>query len=149
KPQQGFYGIAAAQDSVMHLLTFASIFGAPNGWRMESGGKLVKDVETPEFKEATAYARDLYAAGVFHPDSLGMASNVIARPQFYARRSAIHRARINGWQDAWRPPLEAPPPFDVRPLPLFAAHDGGKPQHFVTGGHLWASALKRSTPERT
>ena len=149
KPQQGFYGIAAAQDSVMHLATFASIFGAPNGWRMDPGGKLVKDVETQEFKDATAYARDLYAAGVFHPDSLSMASNVIARTQFYARKFAIHRDPINGWQDAWRHALEANPPFDVRPLPLFPAHAGGKPQHFVTGGHLWATALKKSTPERT
>jgi putative aldouronate transport system substrate-binding protein len=148
-PQQGFYGIAAAQDSVMHLATFASIFGAPNGWRLDPGGKLVKDVETPEYREATSYARDLYASGVFHPDSLSMASNVIARTQFYARKFAIHRDPINGWQDAWRHSLQADPPFDVRPLPLFPGHDGGKTAHFVTGGHLWATALKKSSPDRT
>src|SRR5919202_1752897 len=118
KPQQGFYGIAAAQDTTMHLLTFASIFGAPNGWRMDSG-KLVKDVETPEFKEATAYARDLYASGVYHPDSLSMAGNVIARTQFYARKFAIHRDPINGWQDAWRHALQVSPPFEGRPNPPF------------------------------
>jgi putative aldouronate transport system substrate-binding protein len=149
KPQQGFYGIVGAQDSVMHLATFGSIFGAPNGWRLDPGGKLVKDVETPEFKEAVVYARDLYASGVFHPDSLSMASNVIARTQFYAGKFAIHRDPINGWQDAWRHALQASAPFDVRPLPLFPAHDGGKLQHFVTGGHLWATALKKGTPERT
>jgi putative aldouronate transport system substrate-binding protein len=149
KPQQGFYGIVGAQDSVMHLTTFASIFGAPNGWRLDPGGKLVKDVETPEFKEATAYARDLWASGVFHPDSLNMASNVIARTQFYAGKFAIHRDPINGWQDAWRHALAAATPFQVRPVALFPAHDGGKLQHFVTGGHLWATALKKSTPERT
>jgi putative aldouronate transport system substrate-binding protein len=149
KPQQGFYGIAAAQDSVMHLITFASIFGAPNGWRMDPGGKLVKDVETQEFKDATGYARDLYASGVFHPDSLSMASNVIARTQFYARKFAIHRDPINGWQDAWRHSLALSPPFDVRPLPLFPAKDRGKLSHYVTGGHLWATALKKSTPDRT
>jgi putative aldouronate transport system substrate-binding protein len=149
KPQQGFYGIAAAQDSVMHTATFSSIFGAPNGWRLESGGKLVKDVETPEFKEATAYVRDLFASGVFHPDSVTMASNVIARTNFIAGKFAIHRDPINGWQDAWRQALRASPPFEVRPLPLFPARDGGKLQHFITGGHLWATALKKSTPERT
>src|SRR5207237_10657505 len=117
-------------------------------WRMDSG-KLVKDVETPEYKEATAYARDLWAAGVFHPDSLSMASNVIARTQFYARKFAVHRDPINGWQDAWRHSLQLTPPFDVRPIALFPAHDGGKTQQFVTGGHLWATALKKSTPART
>jgi putative aldouronate transport system substrate-binding protein len=149
KPQQGFYGIATGQDSVMNLATFASIFGAPNGWRLDPGGKLVKDVETPEFKEATAYARDLFASGVFHPDTLTMASNVIARTGFYARKYAIYRDTINGWQDAWRHALQATPPFDVRPVPPFPGHDGGKLQHFVTGGHLWATALKKGTPERT
>jgi putative aldouronate transport system substrate-binding protein len=148
KPQQGFYGIAAAQDAVMHTTTFGSIFGAPNGWRLDPGGKLVKDVETPEFKDATAYARDLFAAGVFHPDSLNMASNVIARTNFIAGKFAIHRDPINGWQDAWRQALRATPPFEVRPLPLFPARDGGKLQHFVTGGHLWATTLKKGTPER-
>ncbi len=146
RPQQGFYGIAAAQDSVMHLATFASIFGAPNGWMLDSSGKLTKDVETQQYKDATAYARELFAAGVFHPDSLNMASNVIARTQFYAQKFAIHRDPINGWQDAWRHAIGA---FNVRPLPLFPAHDGGKTSHYVTGGHLWATALKKSTPERT
>jgi len=37
----------AAQDTVMHLANWASLFGAPNGWRLDPGNKLVKDVETP------------------------------------------------------------------------------------------------------
>ncbi|HEY2593811.1 MAG TPA: hypothetical protein VGK33_07915 [Chloroflexota bacterium] len=146
RPQDGFYGIAAAQDSVMHLTTFASIFGAPNGWGMDSSGKLTRDVETQQFKDATSYARDLFASGVFHPDSLNMASNVIARTQFYAQKFAIHRDPINGWQDAWRHAIGA---FTVRPLPLFPAQAGGKTSHYITGGHLWATAVKQGTPERT
>jgi putative aldouronate transport system substrate-binding protein len=149
KPQQGFYGIVGAQDSVMHMATFGSIFGAPNGWRLESDGKLVKDIETPEYKAALEYARDLFASGVFHPDSLNYPSNVIARTNFIGGRFAVHRDPINGWQDAWRQALRQTPPFEVRPIPLFPAYDGGKPQHFVTGGHLWATALKKTTPEKT
>jgi putative aldouronate transport system substrate-binding protein len=149
RPSQEFYGIAAAQDTIMHMATFSSIFGAPNGWWVEADGKLTKDVETAEFKEATAYVRDLYASGVFHPNSTQMASNVIARQQFAGSKFAIHRDPINGWQDAWRQALQSSQPFDVRPLPLFPAHDGGKVQHFITGGHLWATAIKKGTAERT
>jgi putative aldouronate transport system substrate-binding protein len=149
KPQQSFYGIVGAQDSVMHLSTFSAWFGAPNGWRLDAGNKLVKDVETPEYKESVAYARDLYASGVFHPESLNYPSNVVARQNFIAGKFAVHRDPINGWQDAWRQALRQTPPFEVRPIPLFPAHDGGKTQHFVTGGHLWATALKKTTPERT
>jgi putative aldouronate transport system substrate-binding protein len=148
KPQQGFYGIVAAQDSAMHVGIASAMFGAPNGWRLQSDGKLVKDVETPEYKDAVAYLRDLYAAGVFHPDSATMASNTIARTNFLAGKFAIHREPINGFQDAWRQSLQAAQPFEMRPLPLFPARDGGKPQHFVTGGHLWATGMKKGSPDR-
>jgi putative aldouronate transport system substrate-binding protein len=110
---------------------------------------LTKDIETPEFKEATNYVRDLYASGVFHPNSTTYASGVIARAQFAIGKFAIFRDPFNGWQDSWRQALQTSQPFDVRPLPLWPAHEGGKTQHFVTGGHLWATAIKKGTPERT
>jgi putative aldouronate transport system substrate-binding protein len=133
----------------MYVPTISSIFGAPNGWRLESSGKLTKDVETAEFKEATGYARDLFASGVFHPNTMTWASGVIARAQFAIGKFAVFRDPINGWQDGWRQALQSPQPFDVRPLPLFPAKEGAKTQHFVTGGHLWATAVKKATPERT
>jgi putative aldouronate transport system substrate-binding protein len=33
-------------------------------------------------------------------------------------------------------------------LPPFASQAGGKIQHFVTGGHLWSTAIKKGTPDR-
>jgi len=149
RPSQEFYGIGAAQDTVMMVPTFSSSFGAPNGWRLEAGGKLTKDIETAEFKEATTYVRDLYASGVFHPNSTTYASGVIARAQFSIGKFAIFRDPFNGWQDSWRQALQTSQPFDVRPLPLWPAHEGGKTQHFVTGGHLWATAIRKGTPEHT
>jgi putative aldouronate transport system substrate-binding protein len=148
RPQQDFYGISGAQGTTMLVPTMAAWFGVPNGWRVEAGGKLTKDYETPEFKETVDYARDLYASGVFHPDSPTFASAVIARQQFAAGKFAIWRDPFNGWQDAWRQAVQSPQPFEVKLLPSFAAHDGGKPQHFVTGGHLWATALKKASAER-
>ena len=148
RPQQDFYGISGAQGTTMLVPTMAAWFGAPNGWRLETSGKLTKDYETPEFKETVDYARDLYASGVFHPNSPTFASAVIARQQFAAGKFAIWRDPFNGWQDAWRQALQSPQPFDAMLLPSFAAHEGGKPQHFVTGGHLWATALKKASAER-
>jgi putative aldouronate transport system substrate-binding protein len=147
KPQQDFYGIGTGQDTIMMVPTFASVFGAPNGWRLD-GGKLTKDIETPEYKETVAYVRDLYASGVFHPNTTTWASGVIARQNFAGGKFAIFRDPINGWQDGWRQALLTSQPFDVRPLPLFPAQPGGKTQHFVTGGHLWATAVKKGSPDR-
>ncbi len=148
RPQQEFYGISGAQGTMMLVPTMSAWFAAPNGWKLESGGKLVKDYETPEFKETVGYVRDLYASGLFHPNSPTYASAVIARQQFAAGKFAIWRDPFNGWQDGWRQALQSPQPFEVKLLPAFAAHDGAKPQHFITGGHLWATALKKGTPDR-
>src|SRR5579859_7776719 len=148
RPQQDFYGISGAQQTIMWVPQFAALFGAPNDWRLEPGGKLTKDWETPEFKEATGYVRDLYASGVFHPNSTTYASGVIARQQFAAGKFGIWLDPVNGWQDAWRQALQSSQPFDVHMIPPFPAHDGGKPQHYVTGGHLWATALKKAAPDR-
>ena len=148
KPSQDFYGIGAGQDWVGYVPTMSAYFGAPNGWRLESDGKLTKDIETPEFKETVAYMRDLFASGVVHPNTTTWASGVIARAQFAIGKFAVFRDPINGWQDGWRQALQSPQPFDVRPIPLFPAHDGGKTQHFVTGGHLWATAVKKGSPDR-
>src|SRR5215203_3838776 len=47
---------------------FQGMFRAPNNWRVESGGRLVKDIETEEYKAALGYVRDLVAAGHVAPD---------------------------------------------------------------------------------
>ena len=120
KPQQDFYGIGGAQGTTMLVPRFAAMFGAPNGWKLDNG-KLTKDYETAEFKEAVNYVRDLWASGVFHPNSLNYASNVIARQNFAASRFAVYSDPFNGWQDGWRQALQSPQPFDAHMIPPFAA----------------------------
>ena len=148
RPNEDFYGISGAQGGTMWVPQFAQLFGAPNDWRLDAGGKLTKDWETPEYKETLGYVRDLWQAGVFHPNSMSFASGVVARGQFAASKFGIWLDPINGWQDGWRQALASSQPFDVHMIPPFAAHDGGKPAHFVTGGHLWATALKKGSPDR-
>jgi putative aldouronate transport system substrate-binding protein len=148
RPQQDFYGIGSTQQSTMWVPYFCGFFGAPNDWRVEADGRFVKDWETPEYKETVGYVRDLYASGVFHPNSMTWASGPVARQQFAAGKFGVWLDPINGWQDAWRQALQSSQPFDIHMIPPFAAHDGGKPQHYVTGGHLWATAMKKGSPDR-
>lgn len=48
---------------------FAEMFGAPNEWRLNKDGSLTRDIETVEYREAIAYAQNLYKQGGFHPDA--------------------------------------------------------------------------------
>jgi len=72
RPQQNRFGLAAATPPAFGLGSQAPllmIFGAPNNWALDKSGKLVKDFETEEYRAAVGFARDLWSAGVFHPDT--------------------------------------------------------------------------------
>src|SRR5205823_507636 len=72
RPQQNQFGLAAATPPAFGVGSQAPllmIFGAPNNWALDKSGKLIKDYETDEFRAALSFARELWALGVFHPDS--------------------------------------------------------------------------------
>jgi putative aldouronate transport system substrate-binding protein len=124
------------------------MFGAPNNWRLE-GGKLTKNFETPEFKEAIGYVRDLFVAGVFHPKTLNYADINAARLDFVGGQFVLYPEGFGQpWQDFWRRGLRNTPAYNFMPLPPFPAHDGGKPQHFLGPGFIATNALKKASPER-
>lgn len=47
------------------------------------------------------------------------------------------------WSDPWRRARQASNPFEVHMIPLFAAHDGGKPVHMLNAAHLGATAIQK------
>jgi hypothetical protein len=42
----------------------------------------------------------------------------------------------NQWTNMWQQGLGQNPPFNALPIRPFAAHDGGNPAHFLSGGFL-------------
>jgi len=88
----GIGGIGQGAGSY-DLIWHSQNFGAPNNWRLDSGGKLVKNFESGEFKATVAYVRDLVAAGVYHPDSSTF--NVVSsRTNFVAKKYVMC---ASGW----------------------------------------------------
>ena len=149
RPQEDRYATAAYQNTGLHILVYAAMFGAPNNWALDSSGKLVKDFETPQFKEAVAYVRDLYAAGLFHPKSLNYADINAARLDFVGGKFALYPEGFGQpWQDFWRRGLRNNPPYNFIPLPPFAAQAGGKAQHYLGPGFIATNALKKASPDR-
>jgi putative aldouronate transport system substrate-binding protein len=148
-PQSNRYATASYQNQAFSINFYSAMHGAPNNWRLEPGGKLTKNFETPEFKEAVGYVRDLVAAGVFHPSTLNFADINAARLEFVAGHFSLYPEGFGQpWQDFWRRGLRNNPPYNFVPLPPFAAHDGGKPQHFLGPGFIATNAFKKASPER-
>lgn len=67
--KKGGGGDAYALATQDQLFSFcgAQVHKVPNNWRVE-GGKLVKDLETPEFEAALAFARTIWDEGLVHPN---------------------------------------------------------------------------------
>jgi len=144
KPQEDRYAIA--QTNVASY--YAALFGAPNGWRLEQSGKLTHAWETQEYTDGLAFMNDLWNAGVFHPNTLTYTSIDASRGDYSAGKFVIWLDQFgNGWQLFWRKGLQFNG-YNFNIIPPFSAHAGQKPQFFLTGGYLGATALKKASPDR-
>jgi putative aldouronate transport system substrate-binding protein len=127
----------------------AMVFGAPNVWR-ESGGKFTKDYETPEFKEAVAYHRALWDAGLFHPDSPSLSGSP-AGAQYYSGKWVFspHASwSLVAYQTAWERANAADPNFKPRPVLPFSKDGKGRAAQFLGPGSTGTIAVKKASPER-
>jgi putative aldouronate transport system substrate-binding protein len=127
----------------------AMAFGAPNSWR-ESGGKFTKDYETPEYREAVAYHRALWDAGLFYPDSPTLSGSP-AGAQYYAGRwifSPHASWSLTAYQTAWERTNTADPTAKPRAVLPFNKDGTGRAAQFVGLGSTGTIALKKASADR-
>jgi putative aldouronate transport system substrate-binding protein len=148
KPQQNQWGIGSfgTNGTLFGIGCFAQMFGAPNNWKLDSG-KLVRDRETEEYKAAVGYMRDLFAAGVFWPDSV---SATQSRPDFAGKKFAVSsgEGQGNSFVDCVQQGLKQSPPTRVAMINPFSAHDGQKPITYLGTGFVSMNVLKKNSPEK-
>ncbi|MBV9581842.1 MAG: hypothetical protein JO057_24945 [Chloroflexi bacterium] len=148
-PQAGVWDIGTQSNNAFDIWNtsgglYAAMFGAPNQWA-ESGGKFTRSFETEQFKAAVGYARDLYAAGVYHPNS---ASNTIlqARTDFTAGKFAFHHDGMT--IDQWNQAKAINPAVKLR-QPVPPAGDGSKGHYWYGPGTFGFTAInKRANADR-
>jgi putative aldouronate transport system substrate-binding protein len=122
------------------------IFRVPNNWKLDPSGKLIKDVETEEFKAYVGFMRDLWAAGVIHPNSptYGGAFN----DDFMAGRFAVGPSVWGAYVQLWDIEAVRNPAARIYPMHPFA-HDGGKPFYQAGSGQFGVTYIKQqSSPDR-
>lgn len=149
RPQADQYGIAGTSQTAFHVPTFLlQMFGGPNNWRLESSGKLTKDYETNEFASAIGFARDLYTAGVYHPNSLTY-SNLGADADFEAGKFGFYYstwlALSTGY---WPVAARINPAFKMRGVSPFSLDGKTKPVYFLGVGNFGNTYLKKAAPDR-
>ncbi len=154
RPNAGLYGIGfEVGNRYAYSLTttggtfFPSIFGAPNNWA-EQGGKFTKDFETQEYKASVGYARDLFAAGVFDPNTTY--TTPTASNAFYSRKLAFRFMGLTA------PVFEGPtaliagldPPYNAKLVPALPSENGRPASYNFGPGYFGLTVLKKASAER-
>jgi putative aldouronate transport system substrate-binding protein len=149
RPNDNQWAIGAYQNQMYYIYFFAAMFGAPNNWSLDANGKLTRDIETPQYKEAVGYVRDLVASGLYHPDALTIADSTRARDAFIGSKFVLDVETFgNAWQDAWTRGPKLTPSVTPQAVLPFPAHDGAKAQHFLGKGYFGTTAFNNGSPDR-
>jgi len=149
-PSSGVWGLGAVVTGIgapnMGILGYASMFGAPNLWGMDTSGKVVRDRETDQFKAAVGYVRDLWASGVIWPDA---PSSNDARGNFVGKKFATCVEGFgNSWNDFWLRGLNQNPPTNFDIILPFSADANTRVQSYITGGYISTNVMKKASPDR-
>jgi putative aldouronate transport system substrate-binding protein len=149
RPQDGWYGIAGAPQNAYGLTSTPQLamFHVPNNWSVDANGKFTKDLETDQFQAALEYVRDLYASGVYHPDSPNYNTTSV-KQNFIAGKYAVMATGWFSYQgEFWDPWLKLNPPQAVRTLHPFSASGGPGIWHQYQA-YFGMTAVKKASAER-
>lgn len=143
RPDQNQWGIAAGGTSSFGLNSgsaFLAVFRTPNNWKLDSTGKLIKDYETDEFKAAVSFARDLWSAGVYHPNTPTYGST--GNTDYAAGRFAVQVSVWGQFIQNWDLLSTVNPNSKTYPMHPWAA-DGGAPVYLAGNGNFGITFIKQ------
>ncbi len=126
-----------------HAIFFFNIFNVPNLWRKNADGSLTYYIETDEFKQAMAFIRRIYAAGLFYPNSLTQ-SGQDNKDGFSAGKFGAYMDTITGTPDQTRKLKTIHPDAVLSVMTPFGAN-GGAANHWMGPGFNAAAGIPSST----
>jgi putative aldouronate transport system substrate-binding protein len=149
-PGNSVWGMGAVVNGIgspnMGITGYASLFGAPNIWGLDSSGKVIRDRETDQFKAAVGFVRDLWAGGLIWSDA---PSSNDARGNFVGKKFATCVEGFgNSWNDFWLRGLNQNPPTHFDMILPFGADANTKVQSYITGGYISTNVMKKASADR-
>ena len=151
RPREGryAYGARVASNTVpWDLPNISRILGAPNTWGLDASGKLVRDIETEQYRAAVGFARDLFAAGLYHPDTVSFNSPIQLETAFLGNKAVFAPHNMAFYNSLWRRGLQSTPQNIPRVLGPFAADASNKPIFYLGTRMITITALRRAPDDR-
>jgi putative aldouronate transport system substrate-binding protein len=146
RPEANKWALGVTNDSTSgpySMLWFQGVFRAPNNWRLDSGGKLTKDIETDEYRAALEYVRGLVSSGYISPD---VKANGDLHNDFMSGKIAM---RSNAWNAYSGLYIELAPQFNIniRTIPPFG-FDGQQATNLLGPGNFGYTIIKKASADR-
>lgn len=118
----------------------------PNNWA-EEGGKLTRSYETEEFKQTVADMKELWEAGVFHPDAFSDTQPF--KQLFNAGTCSVNAADGYGGWTQYVLDNQKNPEFKLGMLPIYT-RDGSElaPWSYGSGVYTFTAIKKQEDAER-
>lgn len=124
------------------------MFKVPYGWRLNDDGTLVNQIETEEYRQALEFARSLFEAGAYHPDSATLTVQQ-AVDLMVAGRTGM---ASNGFAALFGPTgfrsriKEQVPSAALEPI-ILPAPDGGEAVTYAGPGYFGFTSIAASAAE--
>ncbi len=146
--QQNHFGLAASMGFGLGSQSpLLMIFGVPNNWGVDKSGKLVKDFETDEFKATVGFARDLWAAGVYHPDSRTLSGTTLSTA-LRGGQTAVASHSFGALIAQWPLLAGENPAARLRVIHPFSADGKAKPIYHTGPSNFGMSFVKKGSTDR-
>jgi putative aldouronate transport system substrate-binding protein len=146
--QQNHFGLAASMGfGVGSQSPLLMIFGVPNNWGLDKTGKLVKDFETDEYKATVSFARDLWSAGVYHPDSRTLSGTTLSTA-LRGGQAAVASHSFGALIAQWPLLAGENPAARLRVIHPFSADGKSKPMYHTGPSNFGMSFVKKGGPDR-
>jgi putative aldouronate transport system substrate-binding protein len=146
--QQNRFGLAASGGfGLLGQSPMLMLFGAPNNWAVDSAGKLTKDYETDQYRQAVSFARDLWSAGVWHPDSRTLNGTTLSTALRQGQAVvAVHS--FGALIAQWSLLAADNPNARLRVIHPFAADGKAKPIYHQGPSNFGISYVKKASDDR-
>lgn len=150
--QQNHFGLAAAGAggfgfSLGSQAPLLMVFGAPNNWALDKSGTLTKDFETDAYRAAVSFARELWSAGAWHPDSRTLTGTTLSTA-LRGGQAAVASHSFGALIAQWSLLANENPAARLRVIHPFSADGKTKPIYHTGPSNFGMSFVKKASADR-
>jgi putative aldouronate transport system substrate-binding protein len=150
-PQQNQWGIntEGGVGSALGMISglYPAMFGASLNWSVDANGKLTKNFETEQYKQALSFAREIYAAGYVSPKALEL-NNTSGKQELYNRTTATRWDGFRTYSLVWNQGQNLVPRAAIRTIGPFSYDGVNKPLYYLSPGNRGFSIIKKAPEAR-